>query len=66
MIYTGRVYDKDKKNKTKTFLVDRIWPRGIKKSDVTMDGWLKEAAPSDTLRRWFHTKPDQWTGTLAL
>lgn len=41
-------------------LVDRLWPRGISKEAAKLDEWLKEAAPSDDLRKWFHANPDQW------
>ena len=42
-------------------LVDRIWPRGIKKADAALDLWLKEVAPSTELRRWFGHDPAKWT-----
>ncbi len=42
-------------------LVDRLWPRGLKKSDVALDAWLKDLAPSDELRKWFHAHPQQWS-----
>ena len=42
-------------------LVDRIWPRGIKKADTAIDLWLKEVAPSTELRRWFGHDPAKWT-----
>ena len=42
-----------------TFLVDRLWPRGVRKESLDLDGWLKEAAPSSQLRRWFHADWDQ-------
>ncbi len=41
-------------------LVDRLWPRGLKKSDVALDAWLKDLAPSNELRKWFHAHPQQW------
>jgi uncharacterized protein YeaO (DUF488 family) len=41
-------------------LVDRIWPRGIKKADTAIDLWLKEVAPSTELRRWFAHDPAKW------
>jgi uncharacterized protein YeaO (DUF488 family) len=43
-----------------TFLVDRLWPRGVRKDAVDLDGWLKDAAPSTELRRWFHQDRDRW------
>jgi len=41
-------------------LVDRIWPRGLKKADAAVDLWLKEVAPSPELRRWFGHDPAKW------
>jgi uncharacterized protein YeaO (DUF488 family) len=42
------------------YLVERLWPRGIKKTDLRIDGWLKDVAPSDSLRRWFGHDPAKW------
>ncbi len=42
------------------FLVDRLWPRGIKKESVKLDGWLKEVAPSNELRGWFGHDAQRW------
>ncbi|HET6342502.1 MAG TPA: DUF488 domain-containing protein [Gemmatimonadota bacterium] len=42
-------------------LVDRLWPRGISKSSARIDLWLKEIAPSTTLRKWFGHDPAKWT-----
>lgn len=61
MIYTRRVYEKGE-SKGKAYLVDRIWPRGVKKDDLDFEAWLKEIAPSDDLRLWFNHEPDQWLG----
>ena len=41
-------------------LVDRLWPRGVRKSDAAIDRWLKEVAPSTELRRWFGHDPNRW------
>jgi uncharacterized protein YeaO (DUF488 family) len=41
-------------------LVDRLWPRGLRKADAAIDRWLKEAAPSDALRRWFGHDAGRW------
>src|SRR5215213_4290313 len=41
-------------------LVDRIWPRGLKKADAAVDLWMKEVAPSPELRRWFRHDPAKW------
>ena len=39
-------------------LVERLWPRGLRKQEAGIDLWLKEIAPSDALRRWFHEAPE--------
>jgi uncharacterized protein YeaO (DUF488 family) len=41
-------------------LVDRLWPRGLRKADAAIDRWLKELAPSSELRRWFGHDPSRW------
>jgi uncharacterized protein YeaO (DUF488 family) len=41
-------------------LVDRLWPRGLSKEQLTVDLWLRDAAPSDALRRWYGHKPSRW------
>jgi uncharacterized protein YeaO (DUF488 family) len=41
-------------------LIDRLWPRGIKKTDAGIDEWMKEIAPSAELRKWFGHDPDRW------
>ncbi len=60
MIQTKRVYEEPGARDGKRFLVERLWPRGMKKEAVQLDAWLKEVAPSDTLRRWYHHDPDKW------
>lgn len=60
MIYTKRIYENKEQRKGKTFLVDRMWPRGIKKDELNVEGWLKEVAPGTELRRWFHGQPERW------
>jgi len=42
-------------------LVDRLWPRGVKKTEAAIDYWMKELAPSTELRKWFGHDPDRWT-----
>ncbi len=42
-------------------LVDRLWPRGLRKADAAIGHWLKDVAPSDALRRWFGHDPDRWS-----
>ena len=43
-------------------LVDRLWPRGVRKEDAALDAWLREVAPSPALRRWFGHEPSRWEG----
>ena len=42
-------------------LVDRLWPRGVRKADAAIDRWLKEIAPSTELRHWFGHDPVRWS-----
>lgn len=60
MLFIKRVYDAEKQSKGKVFLVDRIWPRGIRKDDLEIDSWLKDVAPSTELRGWFHKQVEEW------
>ncbi|HWP49474.1 MAG TPA: DUF488 domain-containing protein [Candidatus Limnocylindrales bacterium] len=60
MIQTKRIYEPPEPRDGKRFLVERLWPRGIKKETLQMDGWLKEVAPSDDLRRWYGHDPGKW------
>ena len=53
-----RVYDPPSVSDGTRVLVDRLWPRGIKKDAV--QHWLKDLAPSNQLRQWFHQRPAQW------
>jgi uncharacterized protein YeaO (DUF488 family) len=53
-----RVYEKPSLNDGKRVLVDRLWPRGLSKSEAKIDLWLRDLAPSDQLRRWFHQRPE--------
>src|SRR5690242_19069012 len=56
-----RVYDDPDENEGTRFLVDRIWPRGIKKEKLHLDGWLKEVAPTNELRHWFGHEVARWS-----
>lgn len=60
MIKLERVYDKSSSNDGKHYLVERLWPRGVKKTSLHLDGWLKDAAPSTELRKWFSHDPEKW------
>lgn len=59
-IEVRRVYDHDGSGHGKRFLVDRLWPRGVRKADLELTAWLKDVAPSDELRRWFGHDPERW------
>ena len=61
MIQLKRVYDKKEAHDGVRFLVERLWPRGVRKADIHMDGWQKEVGPSDQLRKWFSHDPAKWT-----
>jgi len=61
MIQLKRVYDKPEPRDGVRFLIERLWPRGVRKTDVHEDGWLKDAGPSDQLRKWFSHDPEKWT-----
>lgn len=56
MVDVKRVYDEMGKQDGYTVLVDRLWPRGIKKSDLHCDAWLKALAPSSELRKALHSE----------
>lgn len=60
MIETRRVYG-DSGGSGFRILVDRLWPRGLKKEQVKADIWLKDVAPSTELRKWFGHEPEKWS-----
>jgi len=55
-----RVYEKPARADGTRVLVDRLWPRGLSKDRAAVDKWLRDLAPSDTLRKWFHARPEAW------
>jgi uncharacterized protein YeaO (DUF488 family) len=55
-----RAYDPPSSHDGVRVLVDRLWPRGLTKEAAKVDLWLKEVAPSNELRKWFHERPTQW------
>ncbi|WP_347273937.1 DUF488 family protein [Candidatus Kuenenia sp.] len=55
-----RVYEKPDEGDGIRVLVDRLWPRGLKKEEAMIDHWMKEVSPSDTLRKWFAHKEERW------
>jgi uncharacterized protein YeaO (DUF488 family) len=60
MIRTKRIYEPPANNDGCRVLMDRIWPRGMSKQRVEIARWLKDAAPSTTLREWFGHDPKKW------
>jgi uncharacterized protein YeaO (DUF488 family) len=60
LLKTKRAYEPAESSDGARFLVDRLWPRGIKKENLKMEGWLKDMAPSPELRKWFAHDPDKW------
>jgi len=55
-----RVYEPASGADGSRVLVDRLWPRGLTKERAAVDEWLRDLAPSDELRRWYHARPDEW------
>ncbi len=60
MFRVKRVYEPAARGDGSRFLVERLWPRGVKKESLKMKAWLKDAAPSAELRRWFNHDPAKW------
>jgi uncharacterized protein YeaO (DUF488 family) len=55
-----RVYEPASRSDGARILVDRLWPRGLSKAKAAVDEWLRDLAPSDELRRWYHARPEHW------
>jgi uncharacterized protein YeaO (DUF488 family) len=60
MIRIKRIYEQAAEEDGFRILVDRLWPRGVKKETAKIGLWLKEVAPSDELRKWFSHDPAKW------
>ncbi len=60
MIALKRAYDSASRADGKRFLVERLWPRGVSKARLRLQGWLKDAGPSTRLRTWFSHDPEKW------
>jgi uncharacterized protein YeaO (DUF488 family) len=60
MIKLKRVYESMGNDDGKKFLVERLWPRGVKKTALANAVWLKDVAPSTELRKWFGHDPAKW------
>jgi uncharacterized protein YeaO (DUF488 family) len=59
-VMVARVYDQPAARRGVRILVDRIWPRGLRKDEVHLDEWCKTIAPSTDLRKWYHHDPDRF------
>jgi len=55
-----RVYEPASRTDGTRILVDRLWPRGLSKEKAGITEWLRDVAPSDDLRHWYHARPTQW------
>jgi len=60
LIRIKRIYDQAASNDGFRILVDRLWPRGLSKEKAKVDLWLRDIAPSDSLRKWFSHDPRKW------
>jgi len=61
MITIKRIYEAYDPHDGYRILVDRLWPRGVKKETAHIDEWMKDIAPSPALRKWFNHEPEKWT-----
>jgi uncharacterized protein YeaO (DUF488 family) len=61
VIQIKRAYDKPSKKDGYRVLIDRLWPRGVTKEAAAINEWVKEIAPSTSLRKWFNHDPERWT-----
>lgn len=59
-ILLKRAYEKPSLHDGFRVLVDRLWPRGVRKADLRLDAWAKDIAPSTELRKWFGHDPERW------
>lgn len=55
-----RAYEPAEPDDGQRFLVERLWPRGVRKEDLPLEAWLKDVAPSSALRTWFAHDPGKW------
>lgn len=61
MIKLKRAYEPAARSDGYRVLVERLWPRGVRKADLALDAWEKELAPSHALRKWFAHDPARWS-----
>lgn len=59
-ITVKRAYDPPEAKDGRRILVDRVWPRGVTKDELRLDGWYRDLAPSTELRKWFGHDPERW------
>lgn len=59
-VRAGRVYDPPGPRDGVRVLIDRLWPRGVRKEGAPWDEWCKEAAPTSELRTWYHKQPERY------
>jgi uncharacterized protein YeaO (DUF488 family) len=59
-VRSKRAYDAPAPDDGQRVLVDRLWPRGVSREAARLDGWEKDVAPSNELRRWFHHDVSRW------
>src|SRR4029079_1748475 len=60
MIRIKRTYDPPARGDGRRILVERLWPRGMRKEALAADAWMKEVAPSPELRKWFYHRVERW------
>lgn len=60
MLQIKRTYDPPARGDGRRILVERLWPRGMKKDALAVNAWMKEVAPSGELRQWFSHKVERW------
>ena len=65
MVRIKRVYESENRKDGYRVLVDRLWPRGIKKENLAFDEWIKDLAPSTALRKKFGHDPEHWKSFVA-
>src|SRR5207253_10829378 len=61
MLQIKRVYEPAARTDGVRLLVERLWPRGVRKEKLRLDAWLKDVVPSTELRKWFGHDPAKWT-----
>ncbi|HVZ88775.1 MAG TPA: DUF488 domain-containing protein [Polyangia bacterium] len=60
MIRIKRVYEDAARDDGRRILIERLWPRGMKKEALVAEAWMKDVAPTTELRRWFNHQPERW------